>query len=76
MAWALFVTLVAIDALWTDAGFTYLACVTRLAQTSTTNVVALGSIFTSTCLATVHAILANRTFILAPAKTHAQDTHL
>lgn len=76
MAWARFVTLEAVDALWADAGFTHLAHVTWLAQTSTANVVTCGSIFTATGLAAVHAILANRTFILAPAKTHAQDTHL
>lgn len=76
MARALLVTLEAVDALWADSGFTHLSRETRLAQTSTANVVTLGSVFTATSLAAVHTVLANWTFILAPAKTHAQDTHL
>lgn len=70
MAWTLLITLEAVDTLCTEAGFTHLTCVTRLAQTRTANVVTLGSILTATCLAAVHTILANGTFILAPANTH------
>lgn len=67
VAWALPVTLEAIDALRADTHLTELACVAWLTQARPADVVALGAVQAAARLATVQAERANWALVLAPA---------
>lgn len=76
---ALPVTLETVQPLRTDALLAALARVSRLTQTLSAHMIALGTVHTATRLSAAHTERAHRTLILAPAHTHtsswASDSH-
>lgn len=70
MTRALPVTLEAVQTVRTDTLLAAFTRVSRLAQTGSAHVIAMGAVHTATRLAATNAICANRALILTPANTH------
>lgn len=73
---ALPVTLETVQPLRTDALLAALARVSRLTQTLSAHMIALGTVHTATRLSAAHTVRAHRTLILAPAHTHTFQSQI